>query len=510
VSARLARALLAGLASAVAACVSEEVRPYDSQWQVTSDQPTVAGQIEPPLISPFPPSGPQTPGVSAPPSGPQAAAPGAPQDATATTQDQAEQERLLKLLKPATEQELEPDFLSEAPPSPFHRLGHNVVRGMDGSWSKLYPLKSERGESVVKILQSNVPGFPAMENTPNPPEGKPTEIVKWVLHKDFYKDNTFLNAAATLGVLQPLPNPNVADMLIVTAPPETLLFIDQLLDKVLADLPQIELQVRVVEVNLDDLLDWDTKIGIGKFEHQGQPFDPEDNPIDGNFGAGFPILDNNEPTGFGAGFGSFLPPKDLLGFLVSLQGVHNGVQVDALLSLLQTIGASELISAPTVTVLNGHRAMINTGSKVPVFTATGIGTNAQISTTFEETGVRVELIPFIVNEDVIRIDLSVDVSAVTGVVPLILAGTEVATPIISTRSTGTTVHVYSGQVFAVGGLRNRESIETISKVPVLGDIPILGWAFKSRSSRVKNSEILFFITPTIRIPSETLVAPIGP
>jgi len=147
---------------------------------------------------------------------------------------------------------------------------------------------------------------------------------------------------------------------------------------------------------------------------------------------------------------------------------------------------------------------------VPVFEATGVGTNAQITTKYEETGVKVEIIPFIVGEDVIRIDLSVAVSAVTAEVPFNLAGVEVSTPVISTRNTGTTVHVHSGQVLAVGGLRARDSIEQITKVPILGDIPILGWLFKSRSSRLRNSEIVFFITPTIRIPSETLVAPPAP
>ena len=72
------------------------------------------------------------------------------------------------------------------------------------------------------------------------------------------------------------------------------------------------------------------------------------------------------------------------------------------------------------------------------------------------------------------------------------------------------MHVHSGQVFAVGGLRSRESIEQITKVPLLGDIPLLGWLFKSLSSRIRNTEILFFITPTIHIPSESLVAPLGP
>ncbi len=81
---------------------------------------------------------------------------------------------------------------------------------------------------------------------------------------------------------------------------------------------------------------------------------------------------------------------------------------------------------------------------------------------------------------------------------------------ISTRDAGTTVHVHSGQVFAVGGLRSRESIETVSKVPLLATSRSSAGCFKSRESRIRNTEILFFITPTIRIPSETLVAPLGP
>jgi len=473
--------ILAPAALLLGACVTQELEPPPPNWELTAEQPVVALAGEAPVL----------------PDAPAAQDAGPPPD-------------LLGLLQPASEADLEPDYLDEAPPSPFHRLGRNVIRGIDGSWSKMYTVKSERATGVLEMLKSAVPGFPAAPNTPSPPEGRPTEIIKYVHQASFFKDTTFPGAGSKLGVLEALPNLNVADLLVITAPPEVLLFVDQVMDRLLADLPQIELQVRVVEVNLDDLLEWDSKVGVQELENPDLPFDAVSNPPEGNFGAGFPIKDNNANTGYGAAFGSFTAPGSISGFLLSLQGVHDGVEVDALLSFLQTIGASELISTPTVTVLNGHRALINTGSKVPVYKATGLGTNAQVTTEYQETGVKVEIIPFIVAEDVVRIDLSLDVSAVTGEEPFVLSGVEVSTPIISTRDTGTTVHVHSGQVFSVGGLRARESIETITKVPLLGDIPVLGWLFKSRASRVRNSEILFFITPTIRIPSETLVAPLGP
>jgi len=467
---------LAALAVALAAvgCVSERLGTPAQGWTLSADQPVVAvpgGPVPPPQQAPTVP----------------------PPDA----------ESLLELLRSTGAAALEPDPLAEQPPSPFHRLGRNVIRGLDNSWSKIYTLKRERTPGIVAMLASQVPDFPLEPNVVSPPDAPPGRQMRYVIHENFYQDET-----GKLGMRDALIDKKVADLLVITAPPETLLFIDQFLERVLADLPQIELQVRVVEINLDDLLDWDTKLGVSKLVNPDLPFDSATNPAAGQFGGGFPILDGNAATGYGASFGSFQPTGSISGFLLSLQGVHDNWRVDSLLSLLQSIGASELISSPTVTVLNGHRAIINTGSKVPVFSATGLGNNAQISTKFEDTGVRVEIIPFIVGEDVIRIDLSVDVSAVTGEVPFNLGGTEVSTPVISTRDTGTTVHVHSGQVFAVGGLRSRESIETISKVPFLGDIPLLGWLFKSRSSRQRNTEILFFITPRIRIPSETLVAPL--
>ncbi|HZM00900.1 MAG TPA: type II and III secretion system protein [Planctomycetota bacterium] len=485
--------LLAALAAA--ACVTEPVADAERDWTLTAEEPTVVavgGEADPAQAAA------------------QLAAARAPQSGAEPAQDQAD---LLSLIEPARPEDVDADYLQEEP-SPFHRLGRNVIRGIDGSWSKLYTLKPDRSVGVLQILQTNVPGFPPPDLAPaldDPSkqlvlnQGSSEEGIRWVLHPDFYTDST-----GELGERAALVNPQIADLLVVTAPAATLLFIDQLLDRLLADLPQIEIQVRIVEVNLDDVIEWDAKVAAYELENSGAPFDPDTNPPDGNFGSGFPILEDGDPTGAGMAFGSFQQPEDISGFLMSLQGVYNDLNVKAILSLLQTIGASELISSPTVTVLNGHRAMINTGRRVPVYEATGLGSNSQVTTKYEDTGVRVEIIPFIVGEDVIRIDLSVAVSAVTGEEPFNLAGVEVNTPIISTRDTGTTVHVHSGQVLAVGGLRSRDSIETITKVPVLGDIPILGWLFKSRSSRMRNSEIVFFITPTIRIPSETLVAPPPP
>lgn len=464
------------LAALLLGCVSREVQRSPSTWDLFTEDPLVATAGEP-------------------------ASPGAPQD----------DDDLLRLLtRPASPADLDPDFLSDQPPSPFHRLGPNVIRGIDGSWTKMYTVRTGRGPQVVKLLQSYVPGFPAVPDTPHDASLPPSQVIRWSLLESFVRDDFSVvqGAGGDFGEKRALARPEIADVLHVTAPPETLLFITELLHRVLADLPQIELQVRVVEVNLDDTLEWDAKTIVSQLADATQPFDPVTNPVSDKFGSGVPILENGQPTGAGAAFDGFgSDVVDLAGFVMSLQGIHDDIRVDTAISLLQTIGAAELISSPTVTVVNGHRARLVTGDKLPIFEASGNVNNPNVTTKFVDTGVEIEIVPFLVGDDLIRIDTSIEVSTQTGSVPFVISGVTVSSPIISQRNAGTTVHVHHDQVFALGGLRQQTQIETISKVPLLGDIPIIGWLFKSRRSQVRKTEILFFITPKVLVPSETLIDP---
>lgn len=484
-SMRIGRCVVAlGALLVATACVSTEVQPEPDRWELVGDPIPVT-------LGPSPVVPTDVAQDAAFPPGPIAV---------------DDPDDLLGLLTiPASPDDLDPDFLADQPPSPFHRLGPNVIRGVDGSWTKLFTLHAGRGAQVIQVLQAYVPDWPLEAGVPNDPELPPTQIIRYVLHAGFLQDEV----TDEFGQRKPLKDPAIADVLHVTAPPDILLFITELLHKLLADLPQVELQVRVVEVNLDDLVDWDAKVVARDLTDPDLPYNAVTNPPNGNFGAGIPILDPTEPSGIGAGFNSFAGAPTLSGFLLSLQGVHNNLRVDGVVSLLQTIGAGELISSPTVTVLNGHKASLTTGDKVPVFQASGNVNNPNVTTTFEPTGVTIEMVPFILSENLVRLDVSIDVSAQTGSVPYVISGVQVDAPIISQRAAGTTVHVYSGQVLVVGGLRSSTQIETITKVPLLGDIPIIGWLFKSRSTRKRNTEILMMVTPTIKIPSETLHNPLG-
>lgn len=503
---RLLSAALCALA--FTSCVTEPVegeRP-GQQWSFADQDETLFGVFPPP------------PGVDPPSVDEPSDGGGVPLSVFALDGDDVEAdddvaavggEDLTALLGTATPADLDDDldYLDEDAPSPYRRLGRNVIRGLDGTWSKHYTLRGGTGPQVTQLLASSVPNFAPTAGVALPEGAPPEQVTRWMLHPNFYSE-----VKETVGIRKPVATANVSDLLIVTAPPETLLFIDEFLYRVLGDRPQIELEVRVVEVNLDDLIDYDAQVQLSRLENPDLPFNAIDNPTAGNFGAGLPIeLDGAGDQGLGAAFGSFAATPDLPGFLLSLQGVHGRLTVDTLISILQTVTSSELISSPTITVLNGTRAILNTGDRIPTFEAKGVGLNPSIVTVYQNTGVNIELLPYILSQDegLIRIDLSVDVSTVTAEVPFNLAGTEVLNPVISQRQAGTTVHVHDGQTFAIGGLRSTQNIEVLTKVPLLGDIPLLGWLFKSRSSTRVTTEIVFFITPRVRIPSENLVNPLG-
>ena len=261
------RALPLLLALGCAACVSETAVDPERGWSLSADEPVtvVGGEAQVAAKQ-----------AAASQAVAQAAADQQGQDAAQAGKDHPD---LLELIEPAKPEDVEADYLQEDA-SPFHRLGRNVIRGIDGSWSKMYTLKSDRSAGVLQMLQAEVPGFPPPTLAPslNDPtkqtvlnEGSSETGIRWVLHPDFYTDPT-----GTLGEREALVNPKIADLLVITGPPATLLFIDQLLDQLLADLPQVELQVRIVEVNLDDLIDWDSKIAILHLPHIANfdDFDP--------------------------------------------------------------------------------------------------------------------------------------------------------------------------------------------------------------------------------------------
>jgi pilus assembly protein CpaC len=125
---------------------------------------------------------------------------------------------------------------------------------------------------------------------------------------------------------------------------------------------------------------------------------------------------------------------------------------------------------------------------------TGSGTGA-ITVQFKEFGVRLDFIPTITPRGTIRLQVAPEVSALDFANGLILSGFTV--PSLTTRRVKTEVELSEGQSFAIGGLLDNRETKNLSRIPFIGDVPVLGKLFQSMSVTRSNTELIVIVTPEI-------------
>lgn len=164
------------------------------------------------------------------------------------------------------------------------------------------------------------------------------------------------------------------------------------------------------------------------------------------------------------------------------------------LRALVTEGKGRILSAPRVATLDGNRASVLLGDRVPIFTAQTSGGVTTTTVTFVDVGVKMEVAPRVNADGLITIGIKPEVSSV---VEIVTAGGGQQAPRVATRSADTNVIVRSGQTIVLAGLISREERRTTLKVPLLGDIPIVGELFRTTTTDIRESEVIFLITPQI-------------
>ena len=173
--------------------------------------------------------------------------------------------------------------------------------------------------------------------------------------------------------------------------------------------------------------------------------------------------------------------------------------LDITIKALQATRDVEILASPRVLVVSGQEAILKTTEEIP-YTEFGESTSAggtdafAITTTkFKEAGITLRVIATLTDEQKILIAINAEQS--------INAGTDSsvgsAVPVVDKRSATTTLLMSDGQVLVMGGLRKKETTLTQSKVPLLGDLPFVGFLFSNDKTVVKNSELLVFISPHI-------------
>ncbi len=160
--------------------------------------------------------------------------------------------------------------------------------------------------------------------------------------------------------------------------------------------------------------------------------------------------------------------------------------VDLELSALQTEGRGEVVSNPRVVTSNQMEAKIEQGVDIPYQEASASGAT---SVSFKKAVLSLSVTPQITPDDRVVMDLKVNKDSVGGIYS--------GVPSINTRSVETQVLVNNGDTVVLGGIYETSTAEGETKVPLLGDIPILGYLFRSTSKSNTKSELLIFVTPKI-------------
>ncbi len=190
----------------------------------------------------------------------------------------------------------------------------------------------------------------------------------------------------------------------------------------------------------------------------------------------------------GDGLNVNLPVANAAGTIAfQVARLANGTILDLELSALEKENKGEVIASPRITTANQKEAYIEQGVEIPYQEAASSGATA---TQFKKAVLSLTVTPHITPDDKIILDLVVTQDTISDI-------TSGLAPAIDTQRIGTQVLVNNGETIVLGGIYQQAIISTVSKIPILGDIPYLGWLFRNSSQLNEKKELLIFVTPRI-------------
>ena len=195
-------------------------------------------------------------------------------------------------------------------------------------------------------------------------------------------------------------------------------------------------------------------------------------------------------SGGGAGSATF-QLSDALNIFLFRPDLNLGATIRA----LQSKRMLEILAEPNVLAIDGKEASFLAGGEFPFPIVQGGQNAGAVTIQFREFGVKLTFLPNITPRGTVRLQVTPEVSSLDFANGLLFQGFNI--PAISTRRVQTEIELESGQSFAIAGLLDNRVTESLSKVPGLGDIPLLGKLFQSRSMSKNNSELLVVVTPEL-------------
>jgi len=257
---------------------------------------------------------------------------------------------------------------------------------------------------------------------------------------------------------------NRVNTVVVTDIPEALDRIGEFLAAYDRPLPQIMIEAKFVETTMsaNDIYGVEWKLGLAA--HAGAPKVGQDDVL----------------------------PLILGPYVV---GRLDYSQLSAALDLLQTRGNSRVLANPSTLTLDNHTAIVSMGTDVPVREISTDPKTGLVLASWRTRSVpiKLEVTPHVTSDGQVNMKVAPSVEAITGWV----GSADDQRPIVSRRSAEADIAVGDGEVAVIGGLPRDEETRTIGKIPLLGDIPILGHLFKKTTTNHTKSELIIFIIPHV-------------
>jgi pilus assembly protein CpaC len=189
--------------------------------------------------------------------------------------------------------------------------------------------------------------------------------------------------------------------------------------------------------------------------------------------------------------GVFIPDVVEIGELIIGEPLERLLPIGAKLEALIDEGKARLLAAPSLLTLSGREAEFLSGGEIPVI----VPKDGELQINWKAYGVKLKILPVVVDEQSIEVRVEPEVSTLDWANAIRIES--LALPAMKTRRTDTTVRINDGTTFVISGLLENSEALQVHKLPLLGDLPIIGKLFRSEQFMTDQTELIFFVTPYI-------------
>lgn len=328
---------------------------------------------------------------------------------------------------------------------------------------RVFYLKNARAEDVEKVLSKLVSSLSQQA-------GK-----------------TGTTAAASSNSKVSISSDNATNSILAIGDKELYDNLDSLISKLDVPRRQVYVEALILETSIDKSSQFGVEWFMGAGSESGALVGSSSNT--GSLGSiiGSITQGASSISGLGSGLGI-----GVIGNIISFQGAKFP-SIGALISALRTSSGINIISNPQILTLNNSAAEVFVGENMPYQTSTKYDSNNNPIQTYDyrDVGVKLKVTPQISSDDMVTLSIEQEIKKVSG------SAVSATAPTTLTRSTNTTVKLKNHSIMVISGMIKDDSTTTVSGIPGLSQIPVLGWLFKTQSTTTQKTNVMLFITAHI-------------